>query len=116
MMDLSDGLSSDLPRFCTASAVGALLEKGKSPQVRIPNVALKRGRDAMQLALHGGDDYELLFAVPLSKAKLIPETFRGVRLTAIGKITRKRQLMLLEENGRARKLMPCGWDPFRKTQ
>src|SRR5258707_12674433 len=116
MMDLSDGLSSDLPRFCTASAVGARLEKAKIPQIQTPEVAVRHGRDPLQLALHGGDDYELLFAVPLSKAKLIPETFRGVRLTAIGKITRKRQLMLLEENGRARKLMPCGWDPFRKTQ
>ncbi len=74
MMDLSDGLSSDLPRFCTASAVGALLEKGKIPQVRIPNVALKRGRDAMQLALHGGDDYELLFTIlPQNPAGANPE-------------------------------------------
>ncbi len=95
-----------------------LVKKGLAtiPQIQTPEVAVRHGRDPLQLALHGGDDYELLFAVPLSKAKLIPETFRGVRLTAIGKITRKRQLMLLEENGRARKLMPCGWDPFRKTQ
>src|SRR5712664_4477032 len=97
MMDLSDGLSSDLPRFCTASAVGALLEKGKIPQVRIPNVALKRGRDAMQLALHGGDDYELLFTILPQKAKLLPKSFRGVALTPIGKITRGRTLLVLEE-------------------
>src|SRR5216684_1765511 len=78
MMDLSDGLSSDLPRLCAASAVGALLERGKIPRVRIPNVALKRGLDPMQLALHGGDDYELLFTIPPQKATLLQKTFRGV--------------------------------------
>ncbi len=113
MMDLSDGLSSDVPRLCAASAVGARLEKAKIPQVQTPDVALKYGHDPMQLALHGGDDYELLFTVPPRKAKLLPKSFRGVRLTPIGKITRKRELLVLEENGRARHLIPGGWDPFR---
>jgi len=116
LMDLSDGLSSDLSRLCAASAVGARLEKAKIPRIPAPWAAVKHGCDPMQLALHAGDDYELLFAVPPSKAKLIPETFRGLRLTAIGRITRERQLTLLEENGRARQLLPRGWDPFRRTQ
>jgi thiamine-monophosphate kinase len=113
MMDLSDGLSSDLPRLCAASAVGACLEKAMIPQVRAADVALKHGHDPLQLALHGGDDYELLFTLPPRKAKLLPKTFRGVRLTAIGKITRKQDLLVREENGRARQLRPGGWDPFR---
>jgi thiamine-monophosphate kinase len=116
LMDLSDGLSSDISRLCAASAVGARLEKAKIPQIQAPQVAVKHGCDPLQLALHGGDDYELLFAVPPGKAKSIPETFCGVRLTPIGRITRKRQLMLLEENGRARQLMAHGWDPFRRKQ
>jgi thiamine-monophosphate kinase len=114
MMDLSDGLSSDLPRLCTASAVGALLEGAKIPQAQSPHLALKHGHDPLQLALHGGDDYELLFTVPPRKAKLLPKTYRGVSLTAIGKITRNRDLLVLEANGRVRQLIPCGWDPFRK--
>jgi len=113
MMDLSDGLSSDLPRLCAASAVGARVEKVKIPQVQTTELALKHGHDPWQLALHGGDDYELLFTVPPRKAKLLPKSFRDVRLTPIGKITRKRELLVLEENGRARQLMPGGWDPFR---
>jgi thiamine-monophosphate kinase len=113
MMDLSDGLSSDLPRLCAASAVGAQLEKAKIPQVRAAEVSLRHGQDLVQLALHGGDDYELLFTVAARKARLLPKTFRGVPLTAIGKITRKRNLLVREENGRAWQLQPGGWDPFR---
>jgi len=64
--------------------------------------------------LHGGDDYELLFTVPPRKAKLLPKSFRGVGLTAIGKITRNRELLVLEENGRATQFTPGGWDSFRK--
>jgi thiamine-monophosphate kinase len=113
MMDLSDGLSSDLARLCAASAVGVLLEKVKIPQVETPDLAPQHGRDPLQLALHGGDDYELVFTVPPRKAELLPKSFRGVRLTPIGKITRKRELLVLEENGRARQLLPGGWDAFR---
>jgi len=114
MMDLSDGLSSDLPRLCAASAVGAVLESAKIPQVQTRDLALKHGRDSLQLALHGGDDYELMFTVPPRKAKLLPKTFRGVALSPIGKITRGRELPVLEENGRKSQLIPSGWDPFRK--
>jgi len=114
MMDLSDGLSSDLSRLCAASAVGAQLESTKIPRVRVPDVALKQGRDSLHLALHGGDDYELLFTVPPRRAKLLPKSFRGVRLSAIGKITRERDVLLLGKNGRMTQLTPRGWDPFRK--
>ncbi len=116
MMDLSDGLSTDLSRLCAASAVGAVLEESGILQLRITGVARRRGYNLLQLALHGGDDYELLFAVPPRKAKFLPKTFRGVRLTAIGKITESRELLLLEENGRSKQLVPSGWDPFRKAR
>src|SRR5712664_4172328 len=113
MMDLSDGLSSDLSRLCAASGVGALLEIVKIPKAQLPDTAPELSRDPLQLALHGGDDYELLFTVPPRKAKLVPNSFRCVRLTAIGRITRKREL-LLKKNGRVIQLTPSGWDPFRK--
>jgi len=114
MMDISDGLSTDLSRLCAASAVGALLEGSKIPRAKIPDFAIRRDYDRLQLALHGGDDYDLLFTVPPRKAKFLPETFQGVSLTAIGRIVRGRKLLLLAENGRAMQLVPSGWDPFRK--
>lgn len=114
MMDLSDGLSSDLPRLCTASRVGALLELSKIPRLQITDAAPKQERDSLQFALHGGDDYELLFTVAPRKAKRLPKAFQGVSLTAIGKITRERQLLALDESGTPMQLMPRGWDPFRQ--
>lgn len=116
MLDLSDGLSSDLPRLCAASDVGALVEEASIPQMRSPDVALKHGHDPIHLGLHGGDDYELLFTVPPRKAKLLPKNFKGVELTAIGRITLKRELLVLEEDGHAKQLRPQGWDPFRRKQ
>ena|SRR6266446_2031887 len=116
MMDLSDGLSTDLERLCAASTVGALLDQSKIPQVGIPGLALRGDHDPLQFALHGGDDYELLFTVPPRKAKFLPKTFRGASLTAIGKITESRELLLLDENGRSKQLVPSGWDPFRKAR
>jgi thiamine-monophosphate kinase len=114
MMDLSDGLSSDLPRLCAASRVGALLEPPKIPRLQITDAALKGDLDALQLALHGGDDYELLFTVSPRKVGQLPKTFQGVPLAAIGRITRGRELLVLSDNGETTRLLPHGWDPFRK--
>lgn len=114
MMDLSDGLSSDLPRLCTASGVGARVETAKIPAVRLPNSARGRHWDRLDLALHGGDDYELLFTVPRRKRKLVPRSFGGIPITPIGEITRALSLVLVDEAGLEQPLANRGWDPFRQ--
>lgn len=116
MMDISDGLSSDLSRLCAASGVGARIDSVKIPSVQIPYSNRSRRIDSLQLALHGGDDYELLFSVPPGKTNRVPPAFRGVPLTAIGKITETQKLILLDEGGHERKLTPGGWDPFRTAR
>src|SRR5216684_680293 len=113
MMDLSDGISSDLPRLCAASGVGADVEGGKLPLVKHLSTSRSAAVDPLQLALHGGDDYELLFTVRPSKVNMLPKIFRGVPLTAIGRITEQRGLVLLKQDGRERQLHPGGWDPFQ---
>jgi thiamine-monophosphate kinase len=113
MMDLSDGLSSDLPRLCAASSVGARVETSKIPAVRLRHGGRRRAVDPLRLALHGGDDYELLFTVPLGKVRLLPREVGNVALTPIGKITKKRGVILVDEDGREQKLVLGGWDPFR---
>jgi thiamine-monophosphate kinase len=113
MMDLSDGLSSDLPRLCAASAAGARIEETKLPTVRLTSPPRVRSVHLTSLALHGGDDYELLFTVPPRRAKMLPGYFEGLRLTAIGEITRKRGVRVLTESGHEQLLLAGGWDPFR---
>jgi thiamine-monophosphate kinase len=121
MMDLSDGLSTDLPRLCAASQVGALLDASQIPTAQFPkwNRAGKAHAlpvlkiNALGLALNGGDDYELLFTVSPTKSSRIPAQFQGHPLTAIGKITRNRAQILSHAGGRTQLLQPAGWDPFR---
>lgn len=114
MMDISDGLSSDLPRLCAASAVGARIEASRIPSPRMPQTASKKRFDALHLALNGGDDYELLFTVSEKKAPRIPRSFQGIALTEIGEITRERRLMIVERGKPPKLLVPRGWDPFRE--
>ncbi len=108
-MDISDGLSIDLMRLCKASRVGARVEVASLPMLR--DVAKPK---AVQLALHGGDDYELLFTVTPRKVRQIPRVFRGLPLWQIGKILRKGKIELHAEGGSVHRLKPGGWDPFRK--
>jgi thiamine-monophosphate kinase len=120
MMDLSDGLSSDLPRLCEASRVGALIQSDRLPTIRTTETERRGqqqgGADPLQLALHGGDDYELLFTVPKTRAKRLPRSVGGVAITPIGEVTRSREVMVAHGNGRARVLEPRGWDPFRTSK
>jgi thiamine-monophosphate kinase len=119
MMDLSDGLSTDLPRLCESSKVGAQIDASEIPTPQFPkrensSSAARTAKpiDPLSLALNGGDDYELLFTVSRAKARKLPRVFEGIPLTPIGEITRAKRLTL-ESNGRITALKPGGWDPFR---
>jgi thiamine-monophosphate kinase len=114
MIDISDGLSTDLTRLCTSSRAGARLWLDRIPAVAVPPLLRARGFDALAFALHGGDDYELLFTVPRRLAKKIPARHLGVRLTPIGEITKERKVFLVDKGGRAVPLGPLGWDHFSK--
>jgi thiamine-monophosphate kinase len=112
-MDLSDGLSSDLPRLCAASGVGARIAAAKLPTVGPTTSRSAKKFDPLDLALNGGDDYELLFTVRPGKARLLPRAFQGIPLTAIGEIVRQPKLTLVGSDGQEQLLRSRGWDPFR---
>lgn len=112
-IDLSDGLSTDLAHLCTASNVAAEIETA-----RLPLHPLARSQSpeaAVHSALHGGEDYELLFTAPPSAA--IPRAIAGVPLTCIGEIRRagrNRPLMtLISEDGSRTPLEPGGWEHLK---
>lgn len=113
MMDISDGLSIDLHRLCQASGVGAQLHAQQIPCVAVPGELHALKIDALNLALHGGEDYALLFTVPRRRAGQIPRSLRGTKLTRIGEIIRGRGVTLITANGKSLPLEPRGWDHFR---
>ena len=112
-IDLSDGLSTDLAHLCTASNVAAEIEAAKLPLH--PLTRTQTPETALHSALHGGEDYELLFTAPLSAS--VPRAIAGVPLTCIGEIHRagrNRPLMtLIAPDGTRTPLEPGGWEHLR---
>ena len=104
MIDTSDGLSTDLAHICEESRVGAVIYAD----------ALPRARGAsLDFALHGGEDYELLFTAPA--ARRIPPFVAGVRLNRIGEIVRGGGVSLLDDRGRRMPLASRGWQHFDRS-
>lgn len=95
-MDVSDGLSTDLHHLCEASGAGAVLHADVIPLA--PHSTLDQ-------ALHGGEDYELLF----TSRQSVPRKISGVDVTKIGIVTEEKKLFLFQ-NGRERRLRRGGWE------
>ena len=117
MMDISDGLSTDLTRLCNASGTGARIYSEQIPAVTVPLSLQKQKRPnlhALTLALHGGEDYGLLFTARRRIASRIPLIFGHTRITRVGEIVSGSGVKLVDAQGRASKLLPGGWDHFAK--
>jgi thiamine-monophosphate kinase len=107
MIDISDGLSTDLSHICEESGVGAEIQESAIP--RATSGSPTRIVDSKS-ALHGGDDYELLFiARPRTR---VPGKIAGVVVTQIGQITRKKGMRLVSGNGSVAELKARGWEHF----
>jgi thiamine-monophosphate kinase len=103
-IDVSDGLSTDLGHVCEESGVGAVVYEAAIPRPSgLPTSSL-------HYALHGGDDYELLFTAPASRP--VPSKIAGVRVTCIGEIIRGRKVWLVDSHGQRQPLPPRGWEHF----
>ena len=107
MIDISDGLSTDLSHICEESGVGAEIFADAIPRSQIGKPSHEIDLD---FALHGGDDYELLFTSP--RHRQIPAKIAGVPVTEIGQITSGNRMVLLDSQGRSRSLAPRGWQHF----
>ncbi|MFQ5896151.1 MAG: thiamine-phosphate kinase, partial [Nitrospinota bacterium] len=118
MIDISDGLASDLRHLCEASGVGAEVREESLPLSPALRAAAERaGLAPLEWALGGGEDYELLLAAPPHAVGALQRAVReakGVPLTAIGRVREPESgLSLLGPNGR-RELSPLGWDHMRR--
>jgi thiamine-monophosphate kinase len=103
-IDISDGLSTDLAHLCEESGVGAIVQAGRLP--------IAADASLVQ-ALHGGEDYELLFTA--RPGTRIPRSIAGVDVTHIGEITAPghgRPALMLATDGSVEALEPRGWEHF----
>lgn len=106
MIDISDGLSTDLAHICEESRAGAWLAQQAIPAAKAAT---------LDEALHGGDDYELLFTAPAAKHDQIPDRIASVPIRWIGTITKPRGLWLVDSARQSRQpLAPRGWEHFRQ--
>ena len=113
MIDLSDGLSSDLNRLCTAGSVGALIDSALLPiDNYVAELCGRRALDPLQLALHGGEDFELLFTVRPADVPRLPRRVDGVEIKRIGEITAAHEGVKISEGTRIWDLRPGGWKHF----
>jgi thiamine-monophosphate kinase len=114
-IDLSDGLSSDLLHICRASGTAAEIEELSIPlSAELKEGADFLGLDPLDLALNGGEDFELLLAVsPGAAWKLLEEAEKnGQKLTAIGRVTESSPRLVMVTPGGKKILGAGGFDHF----
>jgi thiamine-monophosphate kinase len=102
MIDISDGLSTDLAHICEESAVGAVLNQNLVPIA---------GGANLELALRGGEDYELLFTA--RKSAKVPVEIGGVPIMEVGWITREKKMLITDCKHPPKRLEVRGWEHFR---
>jgi len=116
-IDVSDGLSSDLIHLCEAVGVGCEIHAHALPLARgVRAFCRARGEDAVGWALHAGEDYALVLAVPRKHAVEVCRMIRRARVHAaiVGRFTRTRGAYhIIESGSKARVFRPGGWDHLK---
>ncbi|MEP6706505.1 MAG: thiamine-phosphate kinase [Pyrinomonadaceae bacterium] len=114
MIDISDGFSSDLGHLCRESGVGALIESANLPlDPHVIDLCGRRALDPLLLALHGGEDFELLFTVNPQHLSRLPKRVDGTPATHVGKITSDHGHVRIAEGIHVWDLEPGGFDHFK---
>jgi thiamine-monophosphate kinase len=115
MIDISDGLSSDLAHLCEESDVGVLIDSAALPIDRdVTKLCGRRALDPLMLALHGGEDFELLFTVRPDDVARLPKRVDGVAISRIGEVTDQPGKIRIAEKNRVWGLRPQGFEHFRE--
>lgn len=109
MIDISDGLSIDLFNLCKESGCGAEIIKKALPLS--PGLFFWQRRP-YDLALHGGEDYQLLFSVPPKKMEILDKLQGRFKITCIGKMIQEKGMYEIDPQGRRKKLTLRGYQHF----
>jgi thiamine-monophosphate kinase len=114
-MDLSDGLADAVRQIAEASGTGAIVDAASLPiDPAAAQWFAQQGLDPVAAAVSGGDDYELVFAVPRKcrgRLRSVQSEARGVPLTRIGELTGPSSGVVLSRDGQSRD-MPIGFTHF----
>ena len=114
-MDLSDGLADGVRQIAHASAVGMTIDAAAIPmRARSKEWLSQRGRNPLDVALSGGDDFELIFTVRPRQAgrlRAVRRLLGDLPITRIGVVTKSRRLIVKDESGE--RDLPEGYEHFR---
>jgi thiamine-monophosphate kinase len=114
LIDISDGLSSDIAHLCEESHVGALIQSSSLPiDQEVSMLCGRRALDPLMLALHGGEDFELLFTVRPDDVARLPKRVDGVAVSRIGEVTDQLGQIRIAEKNRVWDLRPGGFEHFK---
>jgi thiamine-monophosphate kinase len=112
MIDISDGLGSEVHHICQQSSTGAIIERERIPlHPDVAAAARQLGTDPCRWALSGGEDYELLFSIAPDNLALLERT--GVEYHQVGKVTDKSAGIVLIQPDGSRAPLPGGYDHFK---
>jgi thiamine-monophosphate kinase len=115
MIDLSDGLSSDLNHLCQESGVGAQIDAAAIPlDEDVRRLCGRRALDPLALALHGGEDFELLFTVAPKNISRLPKKVDGITISRIGEIVGDPRSVRIKEKSHVWELAPKGYAHFNR--
>jgi thiamine-monophosphate kinase len=113
MIDISDGLSSDLNHLCRESNAGAMIDAASIPlNHEVQQLCGRRALDPLALALHGGEDFELLFTVNPKDVARLPKRVDGAAVSRIGEITAATGTIRIQEKNHEWDLQPKGYRHF----
>lgn len=112
MIDVSDGLGSEVRHICEESEVGARVFADKIPiDWRVKKLAYELGKDSLSFALSGGEDFELVFTMDKLKYETLSKELTSCQISVVGKIVNKREgIALIKDNKKV--TMPKGFEHF----
>lgn len=115
MIDVSDGFAADLGHLCDASGVGAAVHAARIPVIDAAGLPLQL--DPLELALSGGEDYELCFTIVADRAERAAaavEATTGTTVHVVGEVLEDRDRRILVSDGVGRPLGAAGWDHLKR--